>query len=54
MCHTHTHSPDDRRELREDAIINNARHKLRRVLPPNTFIDISTDPIPPEFVRCAI
>ena len=39
-----------RRDLREDAIIDNARHKLRRVLPARTFIDISTDTIPPHFL----
>ncbi len=44
----------NRRELREDAIIDNARHKLRRVLPANTFIDISTDPVPPDFLRCVV
>ena len=39
-----------RRDLREDAIIDNARHKLRRVLPARTFIDISTDTTPPHFL----
>ena len=46
----HINPPPHRRELREDAIIDNARHKLRRVLPAHTFIDISKDPVPPHFV----
>ncbi|GAB5036520.1 ethylene receptor homolog [Nannochloropsis oceanica] len=40
-----------RRDLREEAIIDNARHKLRRILPARTLIDISTDAIPPHFLH---
>ena len=38
-----------RKDMHEEAILRNAKQKLRRVLPPQTFIDISTDAVPPPF-----